>query len=81
MADTLNIIKDILQSDVKFITDEQRLRPENSEVFRLWGDNTLIKELTGFDPQYTIREGLEVTCNWIAKPENLKKYKATIYNV
>jgi NAD dependent epimerase/dehydratase len=81
MADTLNIIKEILQSEVKFITDEQRLRPENSEVFRLWGDNTLIKELTGFKPQYTIRKGLEETCNWIMNPENLRKYKATIYNL
>ena len=81
MADTLNIIKDIMRSDVKFITDEQRLRPENSEVFRLWGDNTLIKELTGFQPQYTIKSGLEETCNWITKPENLKKYKAGIYNL
>jgi len=81
MADTLNIIKDIMHSDIMFITDEQRLRPENSEVFRLWGDNTLIKDLTGFQPQYSIRKGLEETCNWIIKPENLKKYKATIYNV
>jgi NAD dependent epimerase/dehydratase len=81
MADTLNIIKDIMHSDVKFITDEKRLRPETSEVFRLWGDNTLIKGLTGFQPQYTIRQGLEETCNWITKPENLKKYKATVYNV
>jgi NAD dependent epimerase/dehydratase len=81
MADTLNIIKDIMRSDVKFITDEQRIRPENSEVFRLWGDNTLIKELTGFHPQYSIRKGLEETCRWITKPENLKKYKATTYNL
>lgn len=81
MAHTLNIIKDILQSDVKFITDEQRLRPENSEVFRLWGDNSLIKELTGFQPHYSIQKGLEETCKWFAKPENLKKYKAGIYNL
>ena len=81
MADTLNIIKEILQSDVKFITDEQRIRPENSEVFRLWGDNTLIKELAGFKPQYTIQTGLEETCKWFTNPENLKKYKATIYNL
>jgi NAD dependent epimerase/dehydratase len=81
MADTLNIIKDIMHSDVKFITDEQRLRPENSEVFRLWGDNTLIKELTGFQPQYPIREGLKETCKWLTNPENLKKYKVNIYNL
>lgn len=81
MANTLNIIKEILQSDVQFISDEQRIRPENSEVFRLWGDNTLINELTGFKSQYTIREGLEETCRWFQNAENLKKYKTSIYNL
>jgi len=81
MADTLNLIKKIMQSDVQFLADEQRIRPENSEVFRLWGDNTLIKNITGFQPQYTIRAGLEKTCKWFNNPENLKKYKATIYNL
>jgi NAD dependent epimerase/dehydratase len=81
MADTLNLIKKIMISDVQFITDEQRIRPENSEVFRLWGDNTLIKELTGFQPDFDIKTGLTETCNWFANPENLKKYKANIYNI
>jgi nucleoside-diphosphate-sugar epimerase len=81
MKDTLELIKEIMQSDVEFVTDEQRLRPEKSEVFRLWGDNSLIKELTGFKPQYDIRKGLEETCQWFSNPENLKKYKTNIYNV
>jgi len=81
IADTLNIIKNILKSDVKFTTEEQRLRPVNSEVFRLWGDNTLIRNLTGFQPKYDIHKGLEETCIWMAKPENLKSYKTTIYNL
>jgi len=81
MADTLNLIKKIMKSNVQFITDEQRFRPKNSEVFRLWGDNRLIRELTGFEPQYSLEKGLEVTCNWFIKLENLKKYKANIYNL
>jgi len=81
MQDTLNLIKDIMQSDVKFITDGQRIRPINSEVFRLLGDNKLIKELTGFKPQFNIRKGLEITCDWFTKSGNLSKYKANIYNV
>jgi NAD dependent epimerase/dehydratase len=81
VADTLNLIKEIMQSDVKFITDEQRIRPANSEVFRLWGDNTLIKSLTTWQPQYSIEQGLKETVEWFTKPENLKKYKANIYNV
>lgn len=81
MKDTLELIKQIMNSDVKFITEEQRLRPEKSEVFRLWGDNTLIKELTGFAPDYNIEQGLTETCKWFMNPKNLKNYKTTIYNV
>jgi len=81
IKDTLDMIKDIMQSDVRFITDEQRIRPENSEVFRLWCDNTKIRELTGFEPRYSIRDGLKKTVEWFTKPENLAKYKPGLYNV
>ena len=81
MRDTLNLIAEIMGKDVKFIEDSQRLRPKNSEVFRLWGDNSKIKKLTGFEPQYDIRQGLEETIKWFTCDENLKKYKANIYNV
>ncbi|MHC1703446.1 MAG: NAD-dependent 4,6-dehydratase LegB [Tenuifilaceae bacterium] len=81
MGNILNLIKEIMGSDVEFITEEQRLRPENSEVFRLWGDNTLIKELTGWRPQYDIRKGLEETIEWYKNPDNLKKYKTNLYNL
>lgn len=81
VGDTLNLIKDIMGSDVEFLTDDQRLRPEKSEVFRLWCDNTKIHGMTGFKPAYSIREGLEKTIEWMVRPENLRKYKADIYNV
>ena len=81
MADTLNMIRDLMQSDVKFITDEQRLRPENSEVFRLKGDNSMITTFTDWRPNYTLEKGLGETCQWFTKPENLRKYKAGIYNL
>lgn len=81
VGDTLNMIKDIMGSDVEFITDEQRLRPGKSEVFRLWCDNTKINQLTGFEPKFSIREGLEKTIEWFKDPANLAKYKANIYNV
>lgn len=81
MYDTLNLIKDIMQSDVQFVTDKQRLRPKDSEVFRLWGDNSLAKVLTGYTPQYSLEEGLKLTCEWFSKKENLAKYKVGIYNV
>jgi NAD dependent epimerase/dehydratase len=80
MADTLNLIKDIMQSDVRIITDEQRLRPKDSEVFRLKGDNSLIRELTGLSPEYSLEQGLIETIDWFKNHENLKKYKPGLYN-
>lgn len=81
MKDTLELIAKLMNSDVKFITDQQRIRPEKSEVFRLWGDNSKINELTGFHPSYSIEEGLTETIQWFLKKENLEKYKSGIYNV
>lgn len=81
VGDTLNLIKELMGSDVEFITDDQRIRPEKSEVFRLWCDNTRIRELTGFEPRHDIRDGLRRTIDWITRPANLAKYKADIYNV
>ncbi len=81
VSDTLNLIKEIMNSDVKFITDEQRIRPTNSEVHRLWCDNSKIKELTGFKPKYSIKDGLTKTIEWFKIKENLSKYKSDIYNV
>ena len=75
------LIKDIMHSDANLIVDEQRLRPEHSEVFRLRCDNTKIKELTGYEPQYALREGLEKTVEWFSDPRNLAKYKPGIYNI
>ncbi|ABR81703.1 TPA: NAD-dependent 4,6-dehydratase LegB [Pseudomonas aeruginosa] len=81
VGDTLKLIRELMGSDVEFVTDDQRLRPEKSEVFRLWCDNSKIHELTGFEPTYSIREGLQETINWFVRPENLAKYKADLYNV
>lgn len=63
----------------KIICEEERLRPENSEVNRLLGCNQKIKELTGWKPQYTLRQGIEETIGWIR--ENIDVYKADIYNI
>jgi NAD dependent epimerase/dehydratase len=81
VKDTLELIKELMNSDVEFITDEQRIRPKNSEVQRLWCDNTKINKLTGFKPKYSIKEGLAKTIEWFSIKENLKKYKSDIYNV
>ena len=81
VGDTLHLIKEIMGSNVEFLTDEERLRPEKSEVFRLWCDNSKINSLTGFKPEFSIRDGLQTTIDWFGKAENLSRYKANIYNV
>jgi NAD dependent epimerase/dehydratase len=81
IKDTLELIKQLTNWNGEFITDKQRLRPINSEVFRLYGDNSKLKSLTNFQPKYTIKDGLSKTIKWFEKKENLKKYKAWIYNV
>lgn len=80
MADTLDTIARLMHSDVKYVTDPERLRPGKSEVFRLCGDNTLITSLTSWRPQVSLEQGLAKTIDWFTKPENLAKYKVDIYN-
>jgi len=81
IKDTLEIIKDIMNSDIQFVTDTQRIRPKRSEVHRLWCDNTKINKLTGFVPKYSIEDGLKLTIKWFKQQKNLDKYKSDIYNV
>ena len=77
----LNLIKELMSSNVTFTIENQRLRPKKSEVFRLLCDNKKIKDLIGYKPQVDIKDGLKKTIEWITLPENLKKYKHEVYNV
>ncbi len=81
VGDTLALIRELMSSDVEFVTETERLRPKNSEVFRLWCDNTRIRELTGFMPRHSLRDGLQATIDWFLQLENLARYKADIYNI
>lgn len=81
IGDTVKLIAEIMSKDISIITEDQRLRPENSEVERLRCDNTKIRSLTNYEPENSLRAGLEKTIDWFSKEENLKKYKADIYNV
>lgn len=81
VGEMLNMIRELMESDVEFVADPQRIRPQNSEVLRLWCDNTKIQRLTGFQPEYSLREGLRLTVDWFTRPENLSRYKTDIYNV
>ena len=81
IGDTVALIRELMGSDIEVIQDEQRLRPQNSEVFRLWCDNAKIDRLAGFKPKVDLREGLSRTIDWFGNPANLRRYKAGIYNV
>jgi len=78
MADTLI---QLINPEAKIVQDENRLRPEKSEVFRLFGDNSKIIAHTNWKVNHTLEEGLRQTIDWFSKPENLNNYKANIYNV
>ncbi len=70
-----------LNPQATIVEKEERLRPENSEVFRLIGDNTKIRGLTGWTPKHDLAGGLRDTVAWFRQPENLARYKAWIYNL
>ena len=81
ISEALEIIKNLMKSDVNFTLDKERIRPKNSEVYRLWSDNSKLQRLTNFHPKTSIEEGLKKTIDWILIPENLSRYKSEIYNV
>ena len=65
----------------RIVTDEQRLRPAKSEVFRLFGSNEKLKAFTNWDTNYTLEAGLAETIEWFKDPKNLSSYKSNIYNI
>jgi len=81
IEDTLLMIKDIMSSEVEFVCDEERLRPKNSEVFRLLGCPEKLKKMTAFKPAVSLREGLSQTVSWFTEADNLRHYKTHLYNV
>jgi len=70
-----------INPNAKIVTDNERLRPEKSEVFRLYGANAKIQEYTNWKQQYSLKDGLATTIEWFKDKENLKQYKADIYNI
>lgn len=75
------MIIDIINPKAKIIQDPKRFRPEKSEVQRLFGSNKKLKELTNWKQNYSLEKGLNETIQWFSNKENLKQYKAGIYNV
>lgn len=79
IGDLANEVINQINPNAKIICEEERLRPEKSEVNRLLGSNAKIKELTKWTPCYTFKEGIQETIEWIRK--NMDSYKADIYNI
>tara|TARA_A100001015_G_scaffold255912_1_gene297672 strand:+ start:4276 stop:5253 length:978 start_codon:yes stop_codon:yes gene_type:complete len=77
----VNLIQKIMNKNIKILTDKKRIRPKNSEVFRLNCDYSLLKSLTNYEPLIEIEVGLEKTIEWFIKPENKIYYSAEKYNI
>ena len=85
IGETAQLIAEVMGSSISIETDNVRLRPENSEVERLWADNQKAQRLLNWKPSYGAREGfkrgLQETVEWFTNADNLKRYKADIYNI
>ena len=85
IGDTAQLISETMDVAIEIISDEARMRPENSEVERLWADNSKAKDVFAWRPTYSGRDGfkrgLAETVNWFMQAENLRGYKSEVYNV
>jgi NAD dependent epimerase/dehydratase len=85
IGDTARAIADVMGAQIEIETDAQRLRPEGSEVERLWASNDKARTLLGWSPAYGgldgFHRGLRETVDWFRNPANLSSYKAEIYNL
>ena len=85
IGDTARMIASLMGREVEFTSDEQRIRPVGSEVERLWADNARARDLAGWGPEYGgldgLRRGLRETIGWFSDQDNLRRYKAGLYNI
>jgi NAD dependent epimerase/dehydratase len=85
VGDTVKLIAEVMETEVVVETDQDRMRPENSEVERLWSENLKANRLLGWAPEFPgiggLRRGLGITAAWFRDPANLRHYKTGIYNI
>lgn len=85
IGETALLIAKIMNKDIEINCDQERLRPINSEVERLYGDNTLIKKITSWQPKFGgiegFKKGLKLTIDWFNYSDNLKFYRPNKYNI
>ncbi|MGD1957821.1 MAG: NAD-dependent 4,6-dehydratase LegB [Fulvivirga sp.] len=80
IGELANTIINEINPNAHILTDEVRLRPQKSEVFRLLGSSQKLKEYTSWKPTFTLEDGLQETINWFEIEENRRSYKSNIYN-
>jgi NAD dependent epimerase/dehydratase len=85
IGETARLIADVMRTNIETTIDSNRLRPESSEVDRLWADNRKALALCGWKPMYGgfegFRAGLVETVEWFLQPDNLRRYKSQLYNL
>lgn len=85
IGDTAALIAERMGHDVSIVCENERLRPDGSEVERLWASNLRARQLSGWQPEYAGRDGfargLDETIAWFSDPVNLARYKTDIYNI
>ena len=81
VADTVKLIAELMGTDVEIRVENERLRPERSEVTRLVSDSSAIQQAASWKPAHTLSEGLRTTIEWFSDPRNLIRYKTDQYNV
>jgi NAD dependent epimerase/dehydratase len=79
IGDLANLIIDRINPNVRIICEQERVRPEKSEVMQLLCDNLLANDLAGWKPEYSLEDGLSLTIDWMK--EHIKSYKPGLYTV
>jgi dTDP-glucose 4,6-dehydratase len=85
IGDTARMIAELMDAKIEIEHDDVRVRPERSEVDRLWASNDKAQKLLGWSPRFGgvegLRKGLEQTISWFTRNENLSRYRTNAYNL
>jgi len=85
MADLVTLISEIMGAETEVKVERNRIRPEMSEVNRLYACSDKIRKLADWSPEYAglegLRRGLQLTADWFSNPANVSVYKSHLYNM
>ena len=85
IGDAVSLVAEVMGVEVEVFSDEPRMRPEASEVSRLWASNAKAQSLLDWTPEFGLlegfRRGIELTAEWFSDPSNLSNYRVGRYEV